>query len=238
MCIRDSINTDSDAFNWLNANMRVPLNCPLFDWRYFDQYDMSEGMELFIEGFHNAPVKFPLVTICSFNPPGGYYCQSPKSFQDIFFYSKVDFVSPQKSMRYEDELNILRGINPHESWQLILDVKTVSTTNGIQLEDCGWSVLPLFDKSHGGVYVHTGVFMVNFALIVAAGVQATSAEAINWTGWSYNQRSRRFPLLEQPGKKGPRSKICRKYEHYCIHKGFPICRMCFVEWIDVDEGVL
>jgi len=153
------INDDNDACYWLKDTMRIPPNSSLFDWSYFDKYKMNEGLEVFIEGFHNAPTKLPLITICSFNPPGNYY-KTPKSIENVFFYSKVDFSSPQKSIRYEDELKILKGINPYDSWQLILDIKSVSMSNHIQLEDCGWSILPLFNKTDRGVYVNTGTFIV------------------------------------------------------------------------------
>ena len=155
------ITSAADAQTWMQQRMKATANTPLFESKHLDPYNPNEGIEMFIEGFHNAPTTSPLITICSFNPPGGYYCNTPRNINDVFYFSRINFNSPQKSMRYVDEYKILKGINPYESPQLILDIKSFSINKGVvKMEDCGWSIISLFDKSHSREHVNTGIYMV------------------------------------------------------------------------------
>lgn len=146
----------ADALVWAEHKMKATSTTPLFGHKFLDQYNISEGLEIYIEGFHNAARGSPMVTVCSFNPPGKYYA-SPRVVENVFGFDKVDLNSPQKSMCYGDELKLIRGINPYESWQVIFDIKGMI---GTQIVDCGWSMISLFDRSHNGVYVNSGVYMV------------------------------------------------------------------------------
>lgn len=114
-----------------------------------------------MDGYHNSPTSTHLVTVCSFNPPGAFY-KLPSSSEEVFLCSEVDFESPQRSPKYTDNTKNFTQINPENTTQLILDVYSVQNINGEQkFSNCGWTILPLFNNSRGGIYVNTGNYMVN-----------------------------------------------------------------------------
>ena len=175
---RTPITSTMDALTWIRERMKGSMDSALFEFRYFDKYNPNEGIEVFVEGFHNAPTSLPLITICSFNPPGSYYCMAPRNTESVFSFSAVDFTSPQKSMRYGDELKILKGISPYESWQLIFEIKSVNIERGaVKISDCGWSAISIFTKFNDGDYVNTGIYMVDFFLNVASGISNANSKA-------------------------------------------------------------
>ena len=156
----EKVKPTEDTIGWVDQRMKANENTPLFEYKFFDKYNINEGFEIYIEGVHNAPLGMPLITICSFNPPGNYY-DTPRNTENVFCFDKVNFNSPLNSMQYVDELKIIRGIDPNETWQIILDIKGIKNENGVtRVIDCGWSVISLFDRSHNGIYVNSGVYMV------------------------------------------------------------------------------
>lgn len=150
-----------DNLGWAEQRMKANTSTALFEYKHLDPYNINEGLEIYVEGFHNSPIITPFITICSFNPPGNYY-STPRNTENIFYYSRIDFASPRDSMRYADELKIIRGISPYESSQIILDIKGFDNIEG-KVIDIGWSIISLFDRSHNGVFANTGVFMVLYS---------------------------------------------------------------------------
>lgn len=134
--------------------MKASPRTELFEYKFYEKYSPKSGLEIYVVGFHNAPTNLPLISVCSFNPPIS---------SKIFLLTSIDFDSPQRSMRCGNEIKQIRGLESTDTSQLIVDIYSVTFENNEpKIVGWGWSILPLFDHSHNGIYLNTGLHMVYF----------------------------------------------------------------------------
>lgn len=158
--------TEEEADEWMKSKMSAAPNAQLFESKFYDLYTEEEGFKIYAVGFHNAPTPLPLGTIGSFNPPGDYY-DNPPAKESAFVFTKINMKSPQKSMQYSYEAKIIKGVNPDASWQIILDIRIVQIdSSGTHVIECGWTIFPLFDRSHNGIYPNSGIHMVFLKILI------------------------------------------------------------------------